>query len=160
MEPRIEILPEKKIVGKRLMMSFSDNKTFELWNSFMPHRLEILNITGKELYSVEIYAPSYFDPFNQHKTFEKWAGVEVSDFDSVPPGMEVLAVPEGLYAVFIHRGRASDGPGTYRYIFGTWLPASPYVLDTRPHFAIMGEKYRNDDPDSEEELWIPIRQEI
>jgi hypothetical protein len=30
-------------------------------------------------------------------------------------------------------------------------------LNKRPHFAKMGEKYKNEDPDSEEELWIPIK---
>ncbi len=54
-------------------------------------------------------------------------------------------------------GPASKGPETYRNIFETWLPASGYVLDNRPHFAVMGEKYRNEDPDSEEEIWIPIK---
>ena len=46
---------------------------------------------------------------------------------------------------------------TYGFIFNDWLPSSKYVLDTRPHFAVMGSKYRNNDPDSEEELWIPVK---
>jgi AraC family transcriptional regulator len=48
-------------------------------------------------------------------------------------------------------------PKTFQYIFGTWLPNSEYVLDNRPHFEILGEKYKNDDPTSEEEIWIPIK---
>jgi AraC family transcriptional regulator len=62
-----------------------------------------------------------------------------------------------MYAVFIHKGPASKGPETYNYIFGTWLPGSDYILDSRPHFALMGEKYKNDDPASEEEIWIPVK---
>ena len=112
---------------------------------------------GIELYSIEVYPPSFFDPFDPEAEFEKWAALEVSDFKVVPEGMETLISPHGLYASFIHRGPASDGPITYGYIFRTWLPASAYQLDTRPHFAVMGEKYKKDQPDSEEDIWIPIK---
>lgn len=144
-------------MGKKMRMSFSDNKTFELWRSFMPRRNEIKNAVGTELYSVEVYRPGYFDDFNPDQLFEKWAAMEVEDFGAVPNGMETLTTPEGLYAVFVHRGPASEGSKTYQYIFRTWLPNSDYVPDERPHFAIMGEKYKQDDPNSEEELWIPVK---
>lgn len=138
-------------------MSFSDNKTSQLWKSFMPIRHEIQNNIGTELYSVEVYPALFFDSFNPGATFEKWAAVEVRDFNSVPETMETLLSPEGLYAVFVHKGPASEGPKTYQYIFQTWLPGSDYALDNRPHFAIMGEKYKQYDADSEEELWIPVK---
>jgi AraC family transcriptional regulator len=157
LEPRIEILPEKKFVGKRIKMSFSNNQTHELWKSFMPSRREIKNNIGSDLYSVEVYEPLYFKNFNPEKEFDKWAVVEVTDFETVPEDMETLISPRGLYAVFLHKGAASKGPETYQYIFGTWLPASDFLLDNRPHFAVMGEKYKNDDPDSEEEVWIPVK---
>jgi AraC family transcriptional regulator len=57
----------------------------------------------------------------------------------------------------LHKGAASDGPKTFQYIFGTWLPDSEYLIDNRPHFEILGEKYKNEDPTSEEEIWIPIK---
>ena len=158
MEPRIETLGEKKFVGKRLIMTFSKNKTFELWNSFMPRRKEITNQIGTELYSIEKYVPIFFDKFNPDLEFEKWAAVEVSDLKDIPSEMETLISPEGQYAVFVHKGSASEGPKTYQYIFGTWIPNSNYIVDYRPHFAIMGNKYKNDDPNSEEELWIPIKE--
>lgn len=157
MEPRIETLADKKFAGKKMMMSFSNNKTRELWQSFMPRRSDIKSKIGIELYSIEVYPPRYFDSFSPEADFEKWAAVEVADFDAVPGDMETLSVPGGLYAVFIYKGPASAVPEMYQYIFGTWLPASEYSLDDRPHFAVMGEKYKNDDPDSEEELWIPIK---
>jgi len=123
----------------------------------MPRRREIKNTVGLELYSIEVYKPFYFDNFNPAAEFDKWAAVEVTDFNSIPEEMETLTMPIGLYAVFIHKGPASAGPETYRYILGTWLPNSDFILDTRPHFAVMGEKYKNEDPDSEEEFWIPIK---
>jgi AraC family transcriptional regulator len=157
MQPRIETLTEKKLVGKRINTSFSDNKTFELWRSFMPRLREIANSRGPVLYSVEVYSPQFFDVFSPETQFEKWAAIEVTDFDSVPGGMETIRLPRGVYAVFLHRGPASAGPKTYEYIFRTWLPNSDFSIDNRPHFALMGERYKRDDPDSEEEIWIPIK---
>lgn len=138
-------------------MSFTENKTYELWSTFMPRRKEIPNSVGMELYSIEIYPQAYFDDFNPNNEFEKWAAVEVSDFNTIPDEMKSLTIPGGSYAVFIHHGPASEGPRTYSYIFKEWLPNSDFLLDHRPHFAVMGAKYKHNDPDSEEELWIPIK---
>jgi len=157
LEPRIEILPEKKLVGKRLKMSFSNIRTGELWRNFMPRRKEINNAIGCELYSVEVYGPHFFSNFNPEREFDKWAAIEVTDFETVPEEMETIILPNGLYAVFLHKGDASTGPKTYRYIFETWLPDSDFLLVNRPHFALMGEKYKNEAPDSEEEIWIPVK---
>lgn len=123
----------------------------------MPQRQAIQKQLGIELYSIELYPANFFVDFKPETSFQKWAAKEVSDLQSVPGGMEGIVVPGGLYAVFIHRGPASEGPKTYQYIFNTWLPHSAFVLDERPHFAVMGEKYSHTDPDSEEELWIPVR---
>lgn len=157
MEPRIEKIPAIKLIGKRIVMSFSDDKTFELWRGFMLRRKEIRNSIGIDLYSIEVYAPSYWTNFDPDAVFEKWAAIEVADFSSLPDGLEPITLPEGLYAVFIHKGPAKTGAATYRQIFGTWLPQSGFLLDHRPHFARMGQKYKQDDPDSEEEIGIPIK---
>lgn len=156
-EPRIETLAEKKFIGKRIVTSFSNNKTEDLWRGFMPKRKEIKNNIGAELYSIEVYTPSFFNNFNPDVEFEKWAAVEVVDFEIMPDGMESLVSPRGLYAVFVHTGPASTGSKTYQYIFATWLPNSDFIIDSRPHFAIMGEKYKHEDPSSEEEIWIPVK---
>jgi AraC family transcriptional regulator len=157
MEPRIENLAGKKLIGKRMVMSFHANKTGDLWRGFMPRRKEIQNNIGTELYSMQIYPPLFFENFNPDTAFEKWAVVEVTDFDAIPTEMESVTLPGGLYAVFLYKGAASDGAKTFQYILGAWLPNSGYRLDIRPHFEILGEKYKNEDPDSEEEIWIPIK---
>jgi len=161
MIPRIETLLEKKLVGKGIQMSFADNKTRILWQSFMPRRKEIPNTLSNDLYCLQVYTSSHdFINFNPTAVFEKWATMEVSDFDNIPQGMEAFTLHGGLYAVFIHKGAAATGPQTFQYIFGTWLPNSEYDLDDRVHFEILGDKYINDDPNSEEEIWIPIKQKI
>ncbi len=116
MNPKLkfENLEEKKLIGKRTTMSFSDNKTPALWKSFMARRKEIQNAGGPDLFSVEIYPPFFFDNFDPTAQFEKWAAVEVTDFATVPKEMETLVLPSGLYAVFIHKGlvvQRRDGMG-------------------------------------------------
>ena len=154
MTPRIETLPEKKLVGQRMRMTLASNKTGELWRNFMPRRREIKSVTSN-LFSMQVYnQPMDVGNFNQE--FEKWAAIEVIDFDTIPAGMESFELPGGLYAVFFYRGLSTDTK-IFQYIFGSWLPGSNYLLDNRPHFEILGERYKNNDPNSEEEIWIPIK---
>jgi AraC family transcriptional regulator len=156
MEPRIETTNEKKLVGNRLKMSLTDNKTGELWRSFMPRRKEITNNLSNDLISMACYTPTHFTDFKPTNEFEKWAAIEVTDVESVPVDMETFTVKAGLYAVFDYKGSSTDN-SIFQYIFGVWLPKSDYLLDDRPHFEVLGAKYKNADPDSEEEIWIPVR---
>jgi len=157
MQPRIENLKGKKLVGKRMIMSLSDNKTGELWKSFMTRRKEITNNSTNDFISMQIFKPTHFVDLNLSNEFEKWAATEVVNFDNVPSDMETFILTGGLYAVFDYKGSSNDY-SVFQYIFGTWIPNSNYLLDDRPHFEVLGEKYRNADPNSEEEIWIPIRQ--
>ncbi|HNJ54122.1 MAG TPA: GyrI-like domain-containing protein [Saprospiraceae bacterium] len=156
MTPRIETLKEKKLVGNRLTMSLANNRTGLLWQTFMPKRREILNSISNDLISMQVYKPKHFEDFKPTNEFEKWATVEVTNFESVPSEMETFLLAGGLYAVFDYKGSSND-PSIFQYIFGTWLPSSDYVLDNRPHFEVLGDKYKNNDPNSEEEIWIPIK---
>jgi len=156
MNPRIENLTEKKLIGKRLTMSLANNRTGELWQSFMPIRREISNNVSNDLISMQVYKPTHFADFKPTNEFEKWATVEVTNFESVPTGLETFSLTGGLYAVFDYKGSSND-PSIFQYIFGTWLPGSDYFLDYRPHFEVLGDKYKNNDPTSEEEIWIPIK---
>jgi AraC family transcriptional regulator len=157
MTPRIEILSEKKLIGKRLQMSLANNKTLELWQSFMPRRAEIQNPISSDLYAVQIYEPTYFKAFNPNAIFEKWATLEVTDFGNIPTAMESFTLSGGLYAVFEHKGHST---AIFDYIFREWIPNSKYDLDQRPHFEILGAKYKKEDPNSEEEIWIPIKEKM
>lgn len=159
MNPRIEHFSEKKFIGVSAAISLTDNKTMLLWRSFMPKRKEIRNPIGTELYSIQCYDVLYFKNFNPSSIFEKWAAIEVTDFEIIPETMNSLIIPSGLYAVFLYKGSSSDN-GVFNYIFTDWLPNSEYILDNRPHFEVLGEKYKNDDQDSEEEIWIPITPKV
>jgi len=154
--PRIQNLCEKRLVGKHLTMSLANNKTGELWKNFAPKRRDITNNLTNDLISMQVYTPTHFADFKPTNEFKKWAAVEVSDFDNVPIDMETFTLKGGLYAVFDYKGSSNDN-SIFQYIFGTWLPSSYYDLDDRPHFEVLGDKYKNNDQTSEEEIWIPIK---
>jgi len=157
MQPRIVKIGEKKLAGMKMVMSLTENKTFELWRSFMPVRKLILNSFGSDLYSVQIYDPFYFSDFKPEKKFEKWATTEVTTFENIPENLETFVLPSGLYAVFHHKGMDTE---IFNTIFHEWIPNSEYLLDNRPHFEVLGEKYKNGSPDSEEDIWIPVKSKI
>lgn len=156
MTPRIITADEKKLIGKRLVMSFADYKPSELWKSFMPRRKEISNNLSSDLIAMTVYQPAHFQNFSPANEFEKWAAAEVLNFDTIPSEMEIFTLSGGLYAVFGYKGLNTDD-SIYRYIYLEWIPNSDYELDDRPHFEILGDKYKNGDPESEEEIWIPIK---
>jgi AraC family transcriptional regulator len=156
MTPRIETLYEKKLIGRRRTMCFSDYKIDELWRTFSPRRKEITNNLTNDLISLVIYKPNHFTDFKPTNEFERWAAVEVANFDYIPAEMETFILHGGLYAVFDYKGLNTD-KSIFQYIFETWLPTSDYDLDNRPHFEVLGDKYKNNDPKSEEEIWIPIK---
>ena len=134
-------------------------KRSALWKSFAPRKKEIKNSISSDLYSVDIYNNTkFFTNFNPSEEFEKWAAIEVENFGHVPDGMEKLIIPEGEYAVFHYKGKPSEAQLTFQYIYRVWLPQSAYEMDDRPYFAFMGDKYQGEDPESEEEFWVPVRE--
>jgi AraC family transcriptional regulator len=158
MQPQIIKTKAFSLAGLSMEMSIQHNKVKELWSSFIPI-LKKNNLLGiQDLYSVEEYQGlDYFQEFNPEKTFKKWAAIKIKPESTFPDTFEPLQVPEGLYAVFSYKGKATEANKFYHFIFNHWLPGSEYVLDTRPHFAIMGEKYKGERPDSEEDIWIPVK---
>lgn len=156
MTPRIESFPQTTVVGKHVEMSLNDNRTYALWHSFMPELKLVKGRLNTELISLQIVPVPF--KFNPDARFTKWACCAVENSNTIPDSMESFSIPQGLYAVFVHKGAATAAPKTFGDIFGEWIPNSIYDIDSRPHFEILGDKYKNDHPDSEEELWIPIKE--
>lgn len=157
MQPQFVTIEPKKLLGICLEMSLAENLTGELWRSFMPRLKEIETRVGNNLYSLQVYDEDYFQQFSPTREFEKWALAEVKNFSVIPDEMEPFELPGGLYAVFQHKGMGTE---IFQKIFSVWLPNSGYSLDIRPHFEILGEKYKQGSPDSEEEIWIPVKEKM
>ena len=157
MNYRFEFLNEIKLVGMHKTTSHANDQTFELWSGFMPHKKEIINTVSQELFSLQLYPNRFFEDYNPETEYTKWAAVPVSEFSFLPDNMEAFTVPSGLYVVFNFKGTVQDAGVFFTYIFTRWLPASGYTVDSRPHFEILGDKYKHNDPESEEEIWIPVK---
>ena len=153
--PQIINSKERKVIGINMTMSMANNHTSTLWRTFMPRRMEVQGVSDN-LISMQIYPEGYFQNFNPTIEFTKWACKEVNYLDTIPEGMESITIPEGDYAIFHYKGMPGD-PSIFKYIFSEWLPKSNYQLDNRPHFEVLGSKYKQGSPNSEEEIWIPVR---
>ena len=156
MQAKIITSKEKKLVGISTHMSLADNKTGVLWSNFGPRIQEIRNRVSSDKISLQQYIPEYFIKFNPNASFIKWAAVEVVNFDDIPKGMQTLIIPESLYAIFHYKGFSHDA-SVFHYIYTEWLPKSGYELANCPHFEVLGDTYKNNDSNSEEEIWIPIK---
>jgi len=155
LKPKIISIKPKKLIGISKEMSLNEDKTFELWKSFMPIRNKVENRVSSDLISLQVYdsTPSVV---NMEAIFTKWAVVEVDSFDALPNDMKTLEIDGGLYAIFHYKGLNTDKK-IFIDIYLDWLPESIYALDNRPHFQVLGPKYKNNDPNSEEDIYIPIK---
>ncbi len=154
---RIVDISDKILIGKKIKMSLTNDRTSVLWKSFKSQLFMIENRVDTSFYSIQIYSPDLnFKEFNSNIIFENWAAVEVIDHFEIPDGMESLIIKEGQYAVFTYYGTAKDAFKTTQYIFEVWLPGSKFQLDVRPHFQLMESDYRPNDSNAKETFWVPV----
>jgi AraC family transcriptional regulator len=151
---RFESVPAKILVGFKAEMSLATYNPVPLWQRFMPLQRDLTDKVG-DLMSLQIYPENYDG--NPQTIFEKWVCIEVSSAQNLPETLEILDFPAGDYAVFLHRGTSADFMQTMQYIHQIWLPNSGFSVDDRPHFELLGAKYIRNHPDSEEEVWLPIK---
>lgn len=154
---RIETIASKTLYGISMEMSFAENKTAILWRSFMQMREEFQEPINLDLVSLQVYPEHFFKEFNPQKTFRKYALVELEEVQHLPENAEKFELSAGRYLVIDFKGDGARFQEMFLYVLNTLLPTLGYKMDNRPHFEILGEKYKNMDPQSEEEVWIPIQ---
>lgn len=156
--PEISLIEGKRLGGLSMPMSYANNRTRELWQSFMPQKMRLPGWAAREMYSLQVYPPGYrlmeTDPAVE---FVKWAAVALGAEEALPSGLSELWLPGGEYAVFLHEGPAAAFIKTFQGIFLDWLPASGYNVDERPHFELLQPGYRPDDPRATEQIFIPVK---
>lgn len=158
MKFELKEIEAKMLIGYSVTMSLAENKTQEIWKKFMPKLKEIKHAKSADLYSLQIYPMDYYTKFSPFTSFTKWAAIEVKNFENCPTDFQQFTLPAGKYAVFLHKGNTEQFIKTAQYIYGEWLPKSGFKLDERPHFELLGDTYLgHEHPDSEEEVWIPIK---
>ena len=155
--PIILTLESINLIGHALEMSLIDDRTQELFSKFMPNIKQIYTTKKTDVYEVLIYDANYLKKINPEKTFTKWACVKAVHCKLVTTSMESLTIPKGLYAVFNYKGVAKNFGMFMQSIYTTWQPNSAYIIDNRPHFNVLGGQYKNNQPNSEERVYIPIK---
>ncbi len=157
-QPKIVNITDRKLIGLSTQTTLAENKTLELWHAFKPQVKNINNKINTDFYSVQVYDSDFgTKPFTPQTLFEKWAAVEVLDFENIPKGLKPFTLSGGDYAVFIYKGSPQEFHKTASYIYEEWLPKSKYQIDNRPNFEIILKDYKPNDPNAQEEVWIPIR---
>ena len=157
MKPRIESISELKLIGQSMNMTLEQDRTIDLFKQFMPRRSLITNSINSDIYEVLIYEDSNFKNFTPQSFFTKWVCLAVDHFEDHPSDMNPLTIEQGLYAIFTYKGHSSSFGKFMHWILTEWLAQSPYHLDARPHFHILGDKYKHGHPESEEEVYIPVK---
>ena len=117
MQPRIETLEEKKLVGMRTKMSYSNNTTYQLWKTFRSRIDEVSNKIGSDFYSIQIYDENFFLNVNPNREFEKLAAIEVSNLDKISAELEPLILHSGHYAVFDYVGSSARAADVFQVHF-------------------------------------------
>jgi len=156
LQPAIKTLESKTLIGISRDMSITKDETGLLWRDFMPQFKALNSDQQHDFYSLQCYPKGYFNLFAPDNTFTKWAAVEPTKDIAIPESFKQFDFVGGLYAVFHYKGLSSD-KRIFQYIYSQWLPNSEYEIDNRPHFELLGEKYKNNDPTSEELIFIPIK---
>jgi len=98
------------------------------------------------------------DEYEETKEYYVMVGVEVSEIADLPLPIFAKVLPAGSYAVFTLRGEEMVKDWG-KAIYKEWLPASEY----EEALQITLEKYDEDrfrgwgEPDSEVEIWVPVK---
>tara|TARA_B100000497_G_scaffold128039_1_gene172747 strand:+ start:6334 stop:6807 length:474 start_codon:yes stop_codon:yes gene_type:complete len=152
-EPKIIEFEGSLLSGISKSMDLQTFAPAEVWSQFMPRISRVNNRLNDDLISLRSFEGiPLFGP-NASPVFVYWGGVETEVKND---GFEHIHIPSGTYAVFHFKGLSSDST-IWRYIYGEWLPNSSWELDDKPHFERLGPAYKNNHPDSEEEIYIPLR---
>ncbi|TCO77920.1 AraC family transcriptional regulator [Marinisporobacter balticus] len=159
-QPMIKEVLDIKIIGMRSKATINNNLIPKMWNDFNPRILEIESRTPQlRGYGICEVNPNYnMYEFNEDAEFNEIVGVEVENYDTIPPGMIAKALAGGKYAIFTHRGSVEFLRMTYQYIWGTWIIYSKYEVDLRDDFEFYDERFLGPNHDSSEfDIYIPIK---
>lgn len=158
--PKILELPEIMVAGVRGTTTLRDNRLRALWERANSLYTQIPNrIPGGRAFGIcEACENNTLYTMNEDIFFTEVAGMEVSSFEGLAEPFVAKTIPGGRYAVFTHRGTLRMLPQTFDYIWGTWFLTTKEEMDGREDFELYDQRFLGyDHPDSEVDLYIPIR---
>jgi len=142
-----------RVVGMQITTTVEENKIAELWNEFISRMPELDEVAVPDC-SLGICCPVVGA---ENGEFEYMAARVVKDDSVVPEGMVFKILPERDVAVFTHEGTVENLSETYDYIYNEWLPAHDFEVDIAEEVEWYDSRYKYDDPHSEMDIHIPLR---
>jgi len=150
MEPKIVEKAAFTVVGLKYRGKNENNEIPQLWAALHPRIGEIKNmVTDCVAYGISAEMDQSTGEFSYI------AGFEASSAEDVPEGMIHFQVPGGTYAVF--RTTLPKIGETFQYAYHTWLPESGYQPGLCPDFELYDEQFDPQDPNSEFDLYTPVK---
>lgn len=150
MKPKIITRPRFNIVGFKYRGRNEQQEIPQLWLTFGSRFSEFKHKTEKHT------AYGIMDNFDEELgEFDYVAGVAVSSAEGQPADAVYWQIPEQTYAVFtctlptIHE--------TFDKINTEWLPESGYQRQPGPEFELYDERFDQEDPNSELDIYIPVQ---
>lgn len=154
MEPRIVQLEKLILVGRPYYGDANEHKFAKAWERFGNLEKEVSHRLNPMVgFGVEIYGPEF-------QTEHQWTyfpSVQVSQFDDVPALLFAKTLPSATYAVFTAKGGIPKLGDTFMYAYMTWLPTSAYEVAFPFDFEYYDERFKDNDPDSEVDIYIPVK---
>ena len=150
MEPRIVERAAFTVVGMMVRGKAGSDEIPRMWEALNPRVHEIQDRVGEEVaYGISANMDE------QSGEFDYIGGFEVGRGGEIPEGMVRFEVPGGTYAIF--RTTLPRLGETFLYAYRTWVPQSGHELTGGPDFELYDEKFDPQDPESEFDVYIPIR---
>lgn len=158
-EPFIfETKETRHFLGAHISTNFIKNETAIVWQKLMPQLKSIQHRLSNKLYAIDQY-PSDFNiaTFKPEITYTKMACVEITGAIEQNE-LQVLSVPNSLFAVFTYTGTAANAGKAFHFIFTEWENNSNYCIDfSRPIICEMEANYNPTNEKETELIWIPIK---
>ncbi len=130
-----------------------DKRIPSLWLEFNRRRAEIPN--RKKAIGFGLALDFYERQGREELTY--MAAAQVENEGEVPFGMRQVLLPEGTYATFETKGRIESSHGTYDFIYGVWLPNSPFRRSRKGYdIEIFDQRFQMDGENSLSTFCIPI----
>lgn len=135
MKPEIASRPAFTVVGVKYRGNNPTGDIPALWEQkFFPRVSEVQSVVDRDVYYGVM---DNYDPATGE--FDYLAGVEVSNTDNIPEGMESWSVPEQTYSVF--PATLDNLIETYEQLFSRWLPESGCQMADGPSFEYYGPDF-------------------
>ena len=154
MEPKIVCLDKMFLAGVVVYGNPHKGLFGQAWDIFLKIKEQVKWKDDRKTYGVEFFTEEY----DREKKWFYMVAMELPDLSEIPVNMVGKVIPANTYAAFTVKGGIKNLPKTSQYAHDEWLPKSQYEEADWFEFELYDERFKDiDDPDTEIDIYIPIR---